>query len=53
MLLSGLREGPGLSGDTPIPVLLDLLREVRGLGCAGDTIVGTLMGRCCKAVGPA
>lgn len=51
-LCRGLREGPGLSGDTPAAaILLDLLRGVRLEGCAGDTIVGTLMGRC-MAVGP-
>ena len=44
MLCRGLRRGPGFSGDTPT-VLLDLFRVVRPVGCAGDTMVGTLMGR--------
>ena len=44
MLCRGLREDPGLSGDTPTG-LLDLFRVARLVDTAGDTIVGTLMGR--------
>ena len=53
MELSGLRDGPGLSGESPTPaLLLALWRALRAVDCAGDTIVGTLMGRCRKALGP-
>ena len=53
-LWEGLWEGPDLSGLIPtVTVFLDLLRMVRLVTWAGDTMVGTLMGRCREAVGTA